>query len=551
MGTYQYTPLPEGKHIRVLTILPNAAKRPRIDCTIETVTLDASSNYTALSYTWGMNEDGDASLCEELYISNQRLPITRNLYQGLLRIREKTTPVRMWIDAVCINQQDIPERNAQVRFMPSIFSEAAAVVVWLGEGTTEQDDEDAASLFDVMAGAEWDLSLFCDDDASQVLSGQTRSPIRGNFDIEDRLSSLDRCSTGIIVAMRALAGSLNWCAGRSDMLFSTLVPRDLTMWQHWMSLSKIIAALWELYHARPGAVVMRWGHCILDLQHFRDASATWYSFAGVSRRYASRPNESDRSSGEDLLHQIQTDMLHRNMFNFPDCVTVPALGQKQRLPESLLIHLLRIYSHLRCLDDRDKLFALVSLVPSAEVELPVDYSLNFTQVCIKFTIWLLRKGHLAIVLHQLGLTTLDSELPPLNAPSWTFNLRKRIYTTAESDNIPVHRVDEAGLLCSMIFAGTITNIDLARNTYGGELEVVDSSGTLHTVDRILWDSKLKLQSDDCLFVPVDAAGSGTQYGIFMRRALQHDRYRIVDVAMLRASDLSMLDLGHPEPVMID
>ncbi|EFW98780.1 heterokaryon incompatibility protein [Grosmannia clavigera kw1407] len=39
----------------------------------------------------------------------------------------------LWVDAVCINQQDIPERGEQVKLMAEIYHSASQVVVWLGE----------------------------------------------------------------------------------------------------------------------------------------------------------------------------------------------------------------------------------------------------------------------------------------------------------------------------------------------------------------------------------------------------------------------------------
>ncbi|XHG04103.1 hypothetical protein AWENTII_007384 [Aspergillus wentii] len=39
---------------------------------------------------------------------------------------------RFWIDAICINQNDIPERNAQVAIMSMIYTKASGVFVWLG-----------------------------------------------------------------------------------------------------------------------------------------------------------------------------------------------------------------------------------------------------------------------------------------------------------------------------------------------------------------------------------------------------------------------------------
>jgi hypothetical protein len=45
----------------------------------------------------------------------------------------------LWIDAICINQNDTEERNAQVRRMLDIYKSANRVIVWLGEGTEDSD----------------------------------------------------------------------------------------------------------------------------------------------------------------------------------------------------------------------------------------------------------------------------------------------------------------------------------------------------------------------------------------------------------------------------
>ncbi len=38
----------------------------------------------------------------------------------------------LWADAVCMNQNDIPENNTQVLLMAKVYSMAAKVLVWLG-----------------------------------------------------------------------------------------------------------------------------------------------------------------------------------------------------------------------------------------------------------------------------------------------------------------------------------------------------------------------------------------------------------------------------------
>jgi hypothetical protein len=45
----------------------------------------------------------------------------------------------MWIDALCIDQSNVQERSHQVTLMSDIYSQAAGVVIYLGENTTDSD----------------------------------------------------------------------------------------------------------------------------------------------------------------------------------------------------------------------------------------------------------------------------------------------------------------------------------------------------------------------------------------------------------------------------
>jgi hypothetical protein len=68
--------------------------------------------------------------------------VHQNLEAALRRLRalpETEHGMKYWIDALCINQKNIPERNAEVKRMRKIYERAWSVVVWLGEGTEDQD----------------------------------------------------------------------------------------------------------------------------------------------------------------------------------------------------------------------------------------------------------------------------------------------------------------------------------------------------------------------------------------------------------------------------
>jgi len=55
--------------------------------------------------------------------------ITKNLHYALSHIRHPKSDRTVWIDALCINQSDISERNTQVKRMHSIYSRAACTLV--------------------------------------------------------------------------------------------------------------------------------------------------------------------------------------------------------------------------------------------------------------------------------------------------------------------------------------------------------------------------------------------------------------------------------------
>jgi hypothetical protein len=137
---YNYDTLPGPQSIRLLTIHPAENITDSIKCSIETVDLVSEKDkYDAISYSWGMDDgSGDAFL---LTLDDKPFYITQNLWDGLRRIRRCKEPVRIWIDAVCINQNDDAEKSVQVLMMADIYAGAENVHVWLGEGEDASEDK--------------------------------------------------------------------------------------------------------------------------------------------------------------------------------------------------------------------------------------------------------------------------------------------------------------------------------------------------------------------------------------------------------------------------
>lgn len=128
--------------IRILVLLPGKDREP-LRGRLETSPLCEKPQYSAISYTWGR-----PIFTDMLRLQTGILQITPSLCQALRRFRSKDKPIRLWADAICINQQTLEERNRQVGIMASIYANATEVLVWLGKASP--NDALAFWMIDIM-----------------------------------------------------------------------------------------------------------------------------------------------------------------------------------------------------------------------------------------------------------------------------------------------------------------------------------------------------------------------------------------------------------------
>ena len=131
-----YKPLNLGtREIRLLHVKPNLnlTKQPR--CFLETVSLDDNPQFEALSYVWG-----DPGLKRPIRLENREWYATINLEAGLRYLRSPSKDIVIWVDALCIDENSVDERNSQILLMKTIYSKAKRVRIWLGEPTRGSDD---------------------------------------------------------------------------------------------------------------------------------------------------------------------------------------------------------------------------------------------------------------------------------------------------------------------------------------------------------------------------------------------------------------------------
>ncbi|KAF2723466.1 HET-domain-containing protein [Polychaeton citri CBS 116435] len=127
MERYAYGAL-QPRHIRVLRLQPGE-HASELQCHLQAFSLDnEETQYEALSYVWGPTEPSFQLRCGQGSIT-----ITRNLRGALARLRLLNKARLLWVDQVCINQENLGERASQVLLMGRIYEKATGVIMWLGE----------------------------------------------------------------------------------------------------------------------------------------------------------------------------------------------------------------------------------------------------------------------------------------------------------------------------------------------------------------------------------------------------------------------------------
>jgi hypothetical protein len=139
MAAFQYSPLPKRPGvIRLLRLLPSEHEEDRICCELFDYDLlrpgRTTPPYEALSYVWG-----DEKNPQIISLDGESFSVTRSLHAALLNLRDTGVLRTIWVDAICINQQDNEEKGIQIQAMASVYTMASKVVVWLGKAESESD----------------------------------------------------------------------------------------------------------------------------------------------------------------------------------------------------------------------------------------------------------------------------------------------------------------------------------------------------------------------------------------------------------------------------
>lgn len=154
---YGSLPLESASTTRVLKIMlaePGDVSDP-LACVMSIISLDTPPDYHAVSYVWG---EPDPSNSYTISINGVPLIVRPSIWKFLNQMQSERFEGLLWVDAICINQNDLPERGHQVAVMGQIYKRATMVHAWLGdkgEGTQLAMHQIATTDW----GAVWDAIM--------------------------------------------------------------------------------------------------------------------------------------------------------------------------------------------------------------------------------------------------------------------------------------------------------------------------------------------------------------------------------------------------------
>ncbi|TXC03678.1 hypothetical protein FocTR4_00002111 [Fusarium oxysporum f. sp. cubense] len=123
---FQYEPFDlESAGFRL--VLLEKGVQSQLRCQLWQAYLNDIIPYEALSYSWGSQ-----STPHEIIVDEKTLSITESLHEALWHLRRPDEDRMLWVDALCIDQNNIKERGHQVNRMGEIYKKADRVIIWLG-----------------------------------------------------------------------------------------------------------------------------------------------------------------------------------------------------------------------------------------------------------------------------------------------------------------------------------------------------------------------------------------------------------------------------------
>lgn len=355
-----YTPLEDGA-TRLLRVEPSTDRAAPLACKLEHVR-PGESPYDALSYVWG--KEDPVRLIE---VDGMKFFVRPNLFDALKELRQADQATTLWVDSICINQDDLAERSQQVRVMSDIYRSATQVVIWLGK-----HDAGASAALHLIRG----------------LSKLEPELVRRIQD-EERLPWDDRVK--VFTALGMGFGMDNY----NEVVSSLHQLRDNPWWTRIWTVQEIVLAR---------SAVLRCGAESASWEHLNTLSLFAFEIAHHNTLTIGRPME------EAIFDEVTAGVLKLYIAT----VSLRSLGHRLltgshiRLEEVLWSQVLTRQST----DPLDMIFALLGLV-TPRLSISIDYRKSKKEVYSAAMRVMLEQGPHLSALHflQESYATRDNSLP--------------------------------------------------------------------------------------------------------------------------------------------
>lgn len=357
--TFTYPRLSEDQKTRLMILEPGEPD-DQLECRLKHIRSLKDHEYEALSYVWG-----EASTIHVIQCSGMKIQITSNLEGALRQLRYANRPRVLWVDAICINQDDKAERSSQVRMMQEIYASAKRVVVWLGP-SAEEDARAFSSL--------------------QNLKSQWNGKDDSWFLIR-----------------------LGWYRDRSGRVFSGGAHRSMLTDIEYEHLITLLRREWF----RRTWVIQEVASSQSATIHCGAQSMPWEIFADVYMRLGDNFLPVSQLGGEDA---------HQSLENI---TAIERARRSHSGPLSMsLFHILVATSFTKCKDQRDKIFAVVGLAKDWVERRAImpDYDTREEEVLDVFKDFAIADSNHHKNLRALSCASGPSTTPSL--PSWVPDWRK-------------------------------------------------------------------------------------------------------------------------------
>jgi hypothetical protein len=348
----------ESEEIRLLLLQPLVVGET-IRCTLHSGIVGRHAQYEALSYMWG---SPGSKIIE---INGFSVPVRENLWNALYHLAPSSGTRTLWVDALCINQEDDLERNEQVTQMDRIYSQAKNTIIWLGESTKESEE-----VFHVVSNPRSWLEII-------------KSPYL-----------LQESSKNIVLLCRREYWTRLWIF-QEVILASSITLQCGPDSCSWHRLQWFL----ETLGIKPNAAGLQ---VSLEDESLNEISCS-VLLRLMRQRYLHRHTNKTSSDGE----YYDDDPFHGTPYQWTGLGTTLTL----RLPPLLSVWLQ--YKDGKCQDPRDKIFGLRNLAAACcKQATPVDYTASLREI---FTSVI---HHHMDLKHSFSITIPGSALPR-KAPLFT------------------------------------------------------------------------------------------------------------------------------------